>query len=436
MLKNICPHCKKEIEISEDKLGEVVTCDSCEKSFRASRIFVSNADPVPSSSSEPDGKDTSHADISAEPLSDGKFREIEYYGTFYSLPGLRRLRKCFAAFVFLFTVQVCCFIALFGSIVFTLTLFVICFLVALLIFIPLFVVYLKLLKALQVFGFPFVVSLALYWFVPFVVIVLIAADTHSPLSVVTCFFLPLVSDLIFRLYFIVKANRLLNAARILLPGRKPFIKMMKRYSCFLIPLFVVLLFSAFFFGSVSKEAGLCKNCGIWTDRDSICFLGMNLFSSSEYKPTAFSKYLDPEQRCTHHAGKTSLSKKQTFILQFLGVDNELEKKLFYHSISAFPIRRDYLRGFLKDYGNIREKNSYLYRFLCEKDSPDYARRLISFDLTAEEEEEFLRLFDPDWNGEPESDLKDAEGIRRISTTLTSEQEKAGKELKNSGGIDE
>ena len=51
MLKIICPKCKHEVEISGDKLGEVVTCDSSKKPFVAGSV--------------PDNK-SSHATFRAE----------------------------------------------------------------------------------------------------------------------------------------------------------------------------------------------------------------------------------------------------------------------------------------------------------------------------------------------------------------------------------
>ena len=409
MLKINCPHCKKEIEVSEDKLGEVAFCDSCKTSFVAGSSPDRESEPSTSS----DGKSREHLQSDAP--------EVEYDGAFYSLKTFRRLNRRFIAFSSFFLLEVICFIALYFHMVRNLNhpfgggssvnpmVAGDAFLV---IFIPLFVSYLLLLRTLRVFD-PSIgrLGLYLYWLVPFMTVVCGVLQAQGPvfaLLVIPMF----IADIGYLLYYFSKASRILKSARAVVhSGGNPFVRGLKRYSFVLFPLLVSLFAMIFFFGSKKYEAGLCRNCGIWTDRDSICFLGMNLCFSSEYKPTAFSKYLDPEHRCPHYGGKTYLSGKVTFMLELLGVKDHVRGGTYCHSMSAYFLRRDHLRDFLKKYSNISDDNSSLYRFLCEKDSTDYVRRLISDDLTSEEEEEFLRLFDPSWGRYIDSGLKTVEDIR-------------------------
>lgn len=406
-MKNNCPHCKKEIEISEDKLGEVVTCDSCKTSFVAGSSTVRGSEPSGAS----DEKTGEHLQSDA--------RDVEFNGAFYPLKTFRRLNRRFIAFSSLILLEIISFIAFWfhaarGVLVYTYggggssASFMAASISFVALFIPLFVSYLLLLRVLREFDLPANrLPLYLYWFVPIMLVVCasLRANVFS-LLVIPVF----IADICYLVSYFAKAVRILLSARVVVPARgNPFVRGMKRYSFVLFPLLVILLSSAFFLGSQEKDARLCRNCGIWIDRDSICFLGGRLQSTSKYKPTVFSKYLDPEHRCSYHEGKTYLSGEETFMLDLLGVKERSKRGMYYHSITASSVRRGHIRDFLKNYSNIRD-NSTLYQFLCEKDSPDYVRRLISFDLTSEEEEEFLRLFVLDWTGYYGSVLGPAEGV--------------------------
>ena len=121
MLKIVCPRCKCEVEISEDKLGEVVTCDSCKKPFRASRAFVSEAAPPPSASDAPAENETSNvpsgsdhtpevdAESPAPDKTDGFFHEIDYRGRHFTVKDLKKLRNRFVVFSVLTLFIISCF---------------------------------------------------------------------------------------------------------------------------------------------------------------------------------------------------------------------------------------------------------------------------------------------------------------------------------------
>ena len=206
MLKNICPHCKKEIEISEDKLGEVVTCDSCKTSFIASCSADRKSEPSTSS----DGKSREHLQPDA--------REVEFDGAFYSRKTFRRLNRRFTTFSSLLLLEVICFIALnyhvmrgldhpFGGGTSVMNPMVAgdAFLV---IFIPLFVSYLLLLRTLREFDFPVGrLPLYLYWLVPFMIVVCGVLQAQGPvfaLLVIPMF----IADIGYLLYYFSKAQEL------------------------------------------------------------------------------------------------------------------------------------------------------------------------------------------------------------------------------------
>lgn len=418
MLKNICPHCKKEIEISEDKLGEVVTCDFCEKSFRASRIFVSNADPVPSSSSEPDGKDTSHADISTErfpemeaksPAPDktgGFFHEINYRGRHFTVESLKHLKKRFVIFSVLSVFLISSLIALFngsfdsfpgGSAI----------LIILLLFVSWFIFYGRLFLALKE-SEPRIRTKLLLLVATFVFPVAYAfckGIVEKKIALVCLVVLLFINGFVF-LMSILDSIIIFGLAMIAAADRR--VKNALRLSLILLPILVSLCISSYFFGSVRSTTNLCENCGIWSETESICLFGIPLFFYTNHTPTAFSQFLDSEHRCRHRDGERFISQeaRYAFAIPESGHDprSDVVDEIGQQRHEAVAVALGYtpkpVPFFMKSYSvddfvevldNIRA-DSPLYEFLCEKDSKDYARRLLTSELTSEEVEQFYRRF--------------------------------------------
>ena len=165
---------------------------------------------------------------------------------------------------------------------------------------------------------------------------------------------PLIADIVLRLFFMIEAVVIIKSARVLPDKGNLFVRSLKRYSFVLFPLFVFLLVSAVIFGSVRPENNLCKNCGIWIEKENICFSGISLFSFPEYKPTAFSRFLDPEHQCSHHSGTVVLptgSRRSFGILGFHSVQTEKKYCLTLVYSPEFEIK-----GFLAEYRNIEENS--------------------------------------------------------------------------------
>ena len=349
MLKINCPKCRREIEISADKLGETVTCDFCKNSF------VAGSSPLRGDSAgngEMEGR-------SAEPLSDGKFREIDYKGTFYSLQVLWQLKKHFSRFAFLLLFLIACFTAIENraedinmSIPLTFVFFLLLFMLT---FILLFVSYSELLSALQEHGYRRTVCLVLYWFPLFMFILMVCLRIDFASYVYLLFVVaPLIADFVLLLFFMIKAVLILKSARVLPDKGNLFVRTLKRYSFVLFPLFIFLLVSFVLFGSVRPENNLCKNCGIWIEKENICVSGISLFSLPKYKPTAFSRFLDPEHQCSHHSGTVVLptgSRRSIGILGFHSIQTERKYCLSIIYSPEFEIK-----SFLAEYRNIEENS--------------------------------------------------------------------------------
>ena len=403
MQKIICPKCRCEMDVPTDKLGETVTCDSCKTVFVAGSSVRSGG-----------FEDGVTVGDSAGPLSDGKFKEIEYKGISYSLQKIRQLNRRFCVFTSLFLLQIIFFFATFYYLWKSIPkmhgmnrlsemgwLFVVPLILFVLGYFILFEAYVMLLKALQVSGSLFRWGQWLYLLVPIVFISACGMKEPFVVLVVVFFVVVFLADIIFRVFFTIKAARILNSAKEIPSEKNFFIRTMKRHSCGLILMAVSLFALIFFFGSEKNETGLCKNCGIWTDTDSVCFFGKRLLSfSSNYKPTAYSRFLDPEHQCFHHDGEVIRSEEERFLVEFL-LSSKSSKKSFPHSINVRDPElqrkeeiRDNVKKYIENPVSI-QPDSPLYRYLCEKNSKSLARRMIVFDLTSEEIEDIhLSLIGP------------------------------------------
>ena len=226
MLKITCPHCKKEIEISEDKLGEVAFCDFCKNSF------VAGSSPRGGDGAGT-GQDGKHP--SAEPLSDGKIREVEWNGTFYDLSMLRRIRKRYIVFTVLVLLQIACLLinliriplpAGFDLDEIASPLSFLVFSTA----IPSFMLYIMLVLALNESFLSIFIKLNLL-VMPF--LVLMVSNRNPAFFVLACF-------MFFsgQLLSIVKAAVILEAAKIPPPGRNRYTRAFKRYAFLVLPLMI------------------------------------------------------------------------------------------------------------------------------------------------------------------------------------------------------
>jgi len=225
MLKINCPNCRREIEISSDKLGEVVICDFCRKSFPAGSSPRSGISAGNGVKGHP----------SAEPLSDGKIREVELNGTFYDLSMLRRIRKRYFVFTVLVLLQIACLLINLiriplpagfdlDDIASPLSLFV--FSTA----IPSFMLYIMLVLALNESFLSIFVKLNLL-VMPF--LVLMNSNGNPAFLVLACF-------MFFsgQLLSIVKAAVILKTAKIPPPGRNRYMRAFKRYAFLFLPLLI------------------------------------------------------------------------------------------------------------------------------------------------------------------------------------------------------
>ena len=226
MLKINCPECRREIELPEEKLGEVVTCDFCKTSF------LSGSSPRSGDGSGP-GMKGKHP--SAEPLSDGKIREVELDGTFYDLSLLRRIRKRYIVFTVLVLLQIACLLLYLiriplpagfdlKDIASPLPFFVISTVI------QSFVLYIMLVLALNESFLSIFVKLNLL-VMPFPLLMI--ANGNPALLVLACF-------MFFsgQLLSIIKAAVILKNATISPPGRNRFTRAFKRYAFLFLPLLI------------------------------------------------------------------------------------------------------------------------------------------------------------------------------------------------------
>ncbi len=61
--------------------------------------------------------------------------------------------------------------------------------------------------------------------------------------------------------------------------------------------------------SLDREARQCLDCGIHSRHKVFCFAGLELFETSVYESTAVSRFLDPENKCSHDRKQITLGRR-------------------------------------------------------------------------------------------------------------------------------
>ena len=347
--KNTCPLCESEIEFPEGVFRPVF-CDHC--------------------------------------------RTVVCKNKWYELDSLSRLKKRFSVFTVLFLFQIACLCTLlFARSQHVSSCFVAdSIILALLTYIPLLIVYILFLHALKESPVPFFWGVFSYLFVPLFFFVAKDIRFSFPYNAMFyCFITIVFLDLFFLLFSWIKAAIVLRTVTVSYEEGNRSSRMVKRYSFLLLPLSISLILSIVCLGSMREETCLCRNCGIWGKTNSICFLSIKLVSFPSYRQTAFSKNLDPEHRCRHRNGKRYISWDVHYLIRPGGIGHVLERGTYYLPPLDYNYKNAEIEKYTNDYSNINDK-SFLYRFLCAKDSPDYAHRLISLELTPDETDEFYRRF--------------------------------------------
>ena len=313
MLKINCPKCRREIELPEEKLGEVVTCDSCKTYFVTERVLADDQPSAPSGSGYVPEKDAVPLLFS---IISGEFKEIERNGKSFPRKTLLRLNRRFCVFTVLFLVQLACMITIINNFIIRDAVSVLPFISVLLVLltIPLSVVYAMLLRAMQVSRRQLILSLSVFWLVPGLFVVCVARSKFSSIASAVLGILLLI-DILLRLSNMFKTAAILREAKDLPFRGNRFVRTMKRYSFLHFPLLVFLLVSVIIFGSVKREIALCANCEVCIDRIVVYYLGAPLLSFSQKTPTRFTGALDPEHQCRHRfKKKTPSSKEEYFFL--------------------------------------------------------------------------------------------------------------------------
>lgn len=306
MLKINCPKCRREIEIPAEKIGEVASCEFCRAYFVTERVRTGDQPSAPSDPECVPEKDTSFVSSSMS----GDFKGIEYGGGFFSGEAILRLNRRFCVFTVLVLFQLACLIAIVNpgiiDVVDSEIPLVACFMI-LLTFVPLSVVYAMLLRAMQVSGRRYKLSLSVFWLIPPLLVVRVFMPGKSAFIPGAVPVLLLLVDIILRLSNLLQAAAILKAAKDLPFRGNRFVRTMKRCSFLSLPLLFFLLVSVFFLGSVKRETFLCSACEIYVETNTVCFLGAPLLTFSQKTPTRDTESLDPEHRCRHRIGRASSS---------------------------------------------------------------------------------------------------------------------------------
>ena len=400
MLKINCPHCKKEIEVSEEKLGEVVTCDSCKNSFVAESVCEAD-----------------HPD-----------NGVVYKRKVYSMKSIRQIRMWFHAFFVVFLIQcvlLTClpvfsvpgsssdysasssdYSALSSNYSFFLFIFVLLFL---------FVSFMLLLRALKE-SVPLILLDALLILAPIFLYELCLLDDAAAFCWLDIAYVMAAFCLLEIIRSSCKAIVILNASRKHSSSKsswsvsacwRGFAGTVRRNAGKLVVLSFALFISAIFLGDHKSKIFYCRDCGIGIEEKDYVLWG----EYTSFGQNAYSRFLDPEHRC-NHSRKVNITGAEDYdltgsILDVVGhrpdidyydrhtimvgdypfsfFDGETEHHEYHDYQRESEIRQEMIKRYMKTYMKKRGKRSSYYGFLCEVEKQDpyfrpYIRSMLSGQL--------------------------------------------------------
>ena len=383
------------IELPEEKLGEVVTCDSCKNSFVSEGVC------------EEDHPDNG----------------VVYQRRVYSMKSILQIRMWFHAFFVVFLIQCVLLTCLpvfsvpgsssdYSALSSNYSFFLFIFLLFLL-----FVSFMLLLRALKK-SVPLILLDALLILAPILLYELCLLDDAAASCWLDIAYVMAAFCLLEIIRSSCKAIVILNASRKHSSPKsslsvsaywRGFAGTVRRNAGKLVVLSFALFISAFFLGDHKSKLFYCRDCGIGIEEKDYVLWG----EYTSFGQNAYSRFLDPEHRC-NHSRKVNITGAEDYDLPgtivevvdhrpdidyyyedkhtimvgdfpFVFSEGETERHEFHDYQRESEIRQETIKSYMKTYMKKRGKRSSYYGFLCEVEKQDpyfrpYIRNMLSGQL--------------------------------------------------------